>query len=250
MEYFFLIALPFFSGSFSFFLHQKQAQVVRFLLTISGGFLFGTVMIHLLPEVFENQSKAGIFIVIGFFIQLILEKFSEGVEHGHLHLDLPDGHDHGHDHSHYHKKGWATAIGLLSSLSIHSLLEGLPISTIEAKNVSELFHHPLFLAVVVHKIPTSIALVAVLSQTDLGKKWIIALLLWYTMMTPAGALLGTLIQTELGEHSLSALQMTALASGMLLHIGSTILFESTEHHRFSIWKIGASLLGALLVLFV
>jgi zinc transporter ZupT len=250
MEYFFLIALPFISGSLSIFLQRKQAQVVRFLLTVSGGFLFGTVMLHLFPEVFEAQTQAGIFIVIGFFIQLILEKFSEGVEHGHLHLDLPDGHDHGHDHSHYHKKGWATAIGLLSSLSIHSLLEGLPISTIEATSISELFHHPLFLAVVVHKIPTSIALVAVLSQTDLGKKWIFAMLLWYTVMTPAGALMGKFIQTNLGEHSLTSLQMTALASGMLLHIGSTILFESTEHHKFSIWKIGASLVGALLVLFV
>jgi len=250
MEYFFLIALPFISGSFSLFLHRKQAQIVRFLLTISGGFLFGTVMLHLFPEIFEGQADAGIFIVIGFFIQLILEKFSEGVEHGHLHLDLPDGHDHGHDHSHYHKKGWATAIGLISSLSIHSLLEGLPISTIQATSIPELFHHPLFLAVVVHKIPTSIALVAVLSQTELSKKWIIALLLWYTMMTPAGAWIGSLVQTELGEYSLTTLQMTALASGMLLHIGSTILFESTEHHRFSIWKIGASLVGALLVLFV
>jgi hypothetical protein len=97
MEYFFLIALPFISGSLSIFLQRKQAQVVRFLLTVSGGFLFGTVMLHLFPEVFEAQTQAGIFIVIGFFIQLILEKFSEGVEHGHLHLDLPDGHDHGHD---------------------------------------------------------------------------------------------------------------------------------------------------------
>jgi zinc and cadmium transporter len=250
MEFIILILLPFLSGGLSFFLHTKQAQIVRFLLTISGGFLFGTVMLHLFPEVFEEHSSAGIFILIGFFIQLILEKFSEGVEHGHLHLELPDGHDHGHDHTHYHKKSWVTAIGLLVSLSIHSILEGLPLAQLTYTDISDLRHNALFLAVLVHKIPTSIAFVAVLNQTGIQKKWIILLLLWYTIMTPTGAFLGSLLHTSLGTYSLSTTELTALAAGMLLHIASTILFESTEHHKFSFLKIGASLAGALLVLLV
>jgi hypothetical protein len=54
-------------------------------------------------------------VMVGFFLQLLLEKMSQGVEHGHLHLDQPHGHDHG---SHHHLTHPHTSWGLLIGLSI------------------------------------------------------------------------------------------------------------------------------------
>lgn len=246
-----LFSLPFISGLLFNRINRKESYVLKILLTISGGFLFGTVMMHLLPEVFEKApANAGVFVLIGFFIQLILEKFSEGIEHGHLHLEHPKGHDHHHDHTHYHKHATVTSVGLLASLSIHSLLEGMPLAALNANSIQELLHAPLFMAVIVHKIPTAIALVTVLAQTEMKRPMLLTLLGIYAIMTPTGAFLSQYVTHHLDGIQVTTEMLTALASGMLLHISATILFESTDHHRFNLIKVVASLVGALLVLLV
>ena len=61
-------------------------------------------------------EKVGIYILAGFFIQLLLEFFSTGIEHGHAHI-------HSHD-----KK---IPFSVLAGLFIHSMLEGMPIRSEE-----------------------------------------------------------------------------------------------------------------------
>ncbi len=46
-------------------------------------------VIHLIPDLFmsgENPFTLGLYILLGFFLQKVLENFSNGVEHGHMHL--------------------------------------------------------------------------------------------------------------------------------------------------------------------
>ncbi len=120
-----------------------------YLLAFTGAFLFGVTIMHLLPEVYhELGHSAGIYIVIGFFLQVFLQQLSHGMEHGHTHLPAADGH-------HHH----IAVTPLLVGLSIHAFMEGIPLG----------FHYEdksalpsLMLGVMAHKIPESLTLITVM----------------------------------------------------------------------------------------
>ncbi|MDZ7846057.1 MAG: hypothetical protein U5L96_04445 [Owenweeksia sp.] len=92
--------------------HKKIS--VKYLLTFSGAYLLSIGIFHLLPEIFDGHNhRMGLWIMAGFFIQLVLEVFSKGLEHGHGHTEW------------FRKKGLPVAI--LMSLFLHALLESLPV---------------------------------------------------------------------------------------------------------------------------
>ncbi|MFN0276273.1 MAG: ZIP family metal transporter, partial [Chitinophagales bacterium] len=143
-------------GAGAWILRSKtQNQFLSILLSFSGAYLLGVVVLHLLPEVFAHTVSSeeehnhdysiALGILLGFFIQLIIVQFTRGIEHGHLHL---------HEHL---SKGYVT--GVLFGLSVHALLEGIPFSesTIEEKQIQSLFW-----AIFIHKIPETFALATVL----------------------------------------------------------------------------------------
>lgn len=99
-----------------------KADNLRLLLALSAGYLFSVSIIHLLPEAFIQQEDSvhlnvkltGLFIVLGFCLQLIIDTFSTGIEHGHVHLHSKECNDH-------------LPIGIIVGLFLHSFLEGLPV---------------------------------------------------------------------------------------------------------------------------
>ena len=92
-----------------------KASAIKLLLAFSGAYLFAISVFHLLPEIYINNGKRiGLFLLIGFILQIILEFFSKGIEHGHGHLSNK-----------------TVPISMLISLAIHAYLEGMPLSGIE-----------------------------------------------------------------------------------------------------------------------
>ena len=85
----------------------------RLLLSFSGAFLLGITLFELLPEVFngQNQKQTGVFIALGILLQIVLESFSKGAEHGHRHGS---------------PKGNRFPLMLFISLGLHAFLEGIP----------------------------------------------------------------------------------------------------------------------------
>ncbi|MFM8493534.1 MAG: zinc/iron permease, partial [Bacteroidota bacterium] len=77
------------------------------------------------------------------------------------------------------------------------------------------------------------------------KQWV--MLMSFVLMTPAGALLGKAI-LEQGGGGMDEFfhAMLALATGSFLQISTTILFESSTHHKFSLQPILLAFTGALL----
>ena len=121
------------------FLKPKSTRNFKLLLSFSGAFLLALTVFTLLPEVFHFQDnhshdkEIGIFIIIGILLQIVLEYFSKGAEHGHV-----------HQHSEMQSFPWS----LFVSLSIHSVLEGFPLH----------HHHSLVYGVFIHKLPIAIIL--------------------------------------------------------------------------------------------
>src|SRR3954470_4770857 len=86
-SYLLLFSSILFSGCSVFLFKGINARVLKLLLAFSGAYLFALTVLHLIPEIYRSGEKTiGIFIFIGFFIQIVLEFFSEGIEHGHIHI--------------------------------------------------------------------------------------------------------------------------------------------------------------------
>ena len=204
------------------FLQPKNKKNLKLLLAFSGSFLLSLTVVHLLPEVYESHSHSiGIFIMVGILFQIILEFFSKGAEHGHVH---------GHDTM--TQIPWL----LFISLCIHAFLEGLPVS----------HHHNLALGIGIHHLPIAVILTTFFINSQLNKKAIFGFMLTFALMTP----LGTFMADALPIVNVYYTEITAIVIGILFHISSTIIFESSEGHKFNIAKVSMIILGIALAYFL
>src|SRR5689334_16322740 len=88
LHYYFLLLITVFLSGLSIFLFKKLNQrFLKMLLSFSGAYLFALCVLHLIPEVYASSVKwIGAYVLVGFFLQILLEVFSEGIEHGHIHV--------------------------------------------------------------------------------------------------------------------------------------------------------------------
>jgi zinc transporter ZupT len=203
-------------------LKPKAKQNLKLLLAFSGSFLLSLTVIHLLPDVYESDNKSiGIFIMCGILFQIILEFFSKGAEHGHVH---------GHDK--LKQMPWL----LFISLCIHALLEGFPVGR----------HHDLAYGIAIHHLPIAIILTTFFLNAQLNKVALFIFMVTFAIMTP----LGTLVSDSFPILNEYYTQITAIVIGILFHISSTIIFESSEGHKFNIAKVSMIILGIVLASFL
>lgn len=204
------------------FLQPKNKTRLKLLLAFSGSFLLSLTVIHLLPEVYESHDHSiGIFIMVGILFQIILEFFSKGAEHGHV-----------HGHGNMSRIPWL----LFISLCLHALLEGLPVS----------HHHNLAFGIAIHHLPIAIILTTFFINANLNKSAIFIFMLTFAIMTP----LGTAMANYLPFLNDYYTQITAVVIGILFHISSTIIFESSEGHKFNVAKVSMIIVGMALAYFL
>jgi zinc transporter ZupT len=204
------------------FLRPKNKTNLKLLLAFSGSFLLSLTVMHLLPEVYESHDhNVGIFIMLGILFQIILEFFSKGAEHGHV-----------HGHAKMNQIPWL----LFISLCIHAFLEGFPVS----------HHHDLALGIAIHHFPIAIILTTFFINASLNRKAIFFFMITFAVMTP----LGTIASDYIPQLNDYYTEITAVVIGILFHISSTIIFESSEGHKFNIAKVSMIVIGILLAYFL
>ncbi len=224
-----IISVLFFSaflgGISVFFVRRDNTKLLKLLLAFSGAYLFSITVLHLIPDVYASHNpKIGLFVLGGFLFQLLLEQFSEGVEHGHMHHH-PTG-----------EKG-IYPMGVMISLCLHAFLEGMPISGGHQST--------LLFGIALHHIPAAFALASLLMNSALSKNKIIVNIVLFALMSPLGYLLSNTIKiSAIGDISQYYNYMMAVVIGIFLHISTTILFESsTDDHRYNRQKIIVVLIG-------
>ena len=220
-----LIAPILLAGGLTLKIKINQVNL-RLLLAFSAAYLFTLSIIHLLPSAFQlgSTKQIGIFIVFGFCLQLLIDTFSTGIEHGHIHL---------HSSECKNKLPRGIIVGVL----LHSFLEGLPIY-IPSSNLSNSFNQQLILGLALHNIPITIAFTALLKEHESSnsKKW--TLLFLFSIMAPLGYLSSYLLQTYgLKNYQLYSQIAFAMVIGIFLHISTAILFETSEHHKYNKTKV-------------
>jgi zinc transporter ZupT len=226
--------------------YGRSKDVVNILLSFSGAFLLSVAVLHVLPELYaQGGASIGKWLLAGFVLQVVLEFFSKGIEHGHAHL---------------HGRGSFPWV-VLASLCVHSLLEGVPFAGVDDLGIpmhdahgheghaheSELVGLPLLLGVLLHKLPVTVALVSVIISSKASNSKLVIYLLLFAISFPAGVLLGGQLAPMFGDLN----KALALAMGMLLHISMTIIFESSSDHKFNPRRfiaVVAGIAGAFLTL--
>jgi len=239
-----LITTVWAAGAVVFFLEKNNGKLlIKNMLAFSGGFLVSIAFLHFIPEIYSDHGlgpmNMGVWIMLGFLIQLILEYFSGGIEHGHTHSfkgNIP--------------------IALFISLSIHSIIEGIPMDLefhglAQGSHEGHLHHHhghhhgngqSLMWGVIMHNIPVSIALTTLLINNGWKRRKTFLVLVLFSLMTPIGIAIGHFNPNLINETV--AQIVLAVVVGMFLHISTTIIFESTESHKFNFLKLLMIVSGA------
>lgn len=214
MSIYFLPIFAVLVGSLIIFIWRpKELRTIKLLLAFSGAFLLGTTLTSLLPYVFANSGEhASYWILAGIITQIVLEQLSKGAEHGH-----------------FHKSEKSIPMTIVTGLYLHAFIEGFPIHK----------HNDLLWAIIIHKLPIAMLLTLTIWQTNFNFSKKVMILIGFAFMTPLGSYLNiyTIILQPYSVH------ITALVVGVLLHISTTILFESTENHKFNISKLLVIVIG-------
>jgi zinc and cadmium transporter len=224
-----LFSSAFVSGLAVIIFKLKFSKNLKLLISFSGAFLLAICVLHLIPEIFSNYTeRIGIFILVGFLLQLLLEYFSDGIEHGHFH-------SHGND-----LKTFPYAIFI--SLCLHSFIEGMALlDTDHLHNSNE----SLLIGIIVHKIPIAIVLSTMLVAKNTTKILFFTALFVFAISAPLGLILTTNYAVSIENTNI----ILALAVGIFLHISTTILFESSDGHKFDLKKFVIIIIGFALAIF-
>lgn len=196
---------------------------VKLLLAFSGAFLLALTFFELLPKVYcaDNSRTIAIYILIGILLQVFLEFFSKGAEHGHVHA----------------KTGKTTfPVLLFLSLSAHAVIEGVPID--KGNNI--------LYGILVHKFPVAIILGLFLIRSDVTKTLTLVFIALFSVMTP----LGSFLASNTNWISAYGDQLIGATIGVFLHISTIILFESSQEHTFNLGKLVVILLGSIIAYFL
>jgi zinc and cadmium transporter len=201
---------------------------VKLLNAFTGAYLLSLTVLHLLPELYRAHGGAaaestlliGAFILAGFFTQVALDIISMGVEHGHSHAL------HGHMH-----------IGVVVGLCLHALIEAMALGDAHT-HYDPASRRLLLWSIVLHNYPVSIALLGMLLQSGMRRRTALGLLALFAAMAPLGMFVSA--HTALVNCSR---ELMAVVIGIFMHIATTILFESSDVHRFNFGKLAAIILG-------
>lgn len=201
----------------------KSKENFKLLLAFSGAFLLALTIFELLPTAYEHSDAKtiGVFIMLGILLQIFLEFFSKGAEHGHVHIN-----------SEKSNFPWL----LFISLSIHAFLEGFPIES----------HDTIIYGILIHKIPIAVILSIFLIGSKIKLAKAILFITLFALMTPLGSYIAGTIERVSQYHG----PITALVIGVFLHISTVILFESSEGHKFNLHKLLVIIVGIAIAYFL
>lgn len=207
-------------GSIPFWLKKWNPASIKYLLAFSGSFFLGITLLHLIPEaIIHYNNTAGMLIVGGFLLQLIFQRITHGIEHGHVHLNQSN-----HHHS-------VSLVPLYIGLGIHAFSEGIPLGMPVFEGGVQ---SSLFVAILFHKLPEAMLIASVIMHQAYPKKKAYSLFITFCAITPVAVLMtnyfsesNALIKNIIGW-------CLPVIAGSFLHIATTIFYESgTQKHQMN-----------------
>lgn len=207
------------------YLKVHSHRFISHTVIFSGSFLMGIALFGLMPELFDNIREAGVWIVAGFLFQIVLERFTGGLGHGHIHShDVPK-----------------SELVLFSGLMLHAVLEGYSAGLSNYLNPGII--SGMIAGIAIHEVPAAFSLSVLMSSKWKKSAYVMLFLILYVFATPAGYVMGVFVHKEsiISEHLTQII--TAIIAGTFLHISTTIVFENSLRKREGLGKWALILAG-------
>ncbi|MCD6371470.1 MAG: ZIP family metal transporter [Candidatus Aenigmarchaeota archaeon] len=164
-----LISLIAFIGLFSLLIRKKSLEkIILGLVGLSAGTLMGGAFIHLLPEAMETTENAGMWVIAGFTLFYLVEKFLQWH----------------HCREHKHTIGYINLIGDL----IHNFTDGLILAATYITNVNLGIITTFIIAL--HEIPQEIGDFGVLVYSGFERKRALILNFLVALSVIVGGVIG------------------------------------------------------------
>lgn len=209
---------------------------LHLVLGFSAGAVIAVAFFDLIPEAFElsegirEAESVALFIAIGFFVYLLIDRvlFFRSTQHVHEH----DMHAHVHAHGH-------SALGAGGILA-HSFFDGLAIGL--AFQVSIAVGALVATAVLIHKISDGITTVGIVLKGE-GQNPKSKALRWLGAVSVAPVLgIAAASAVAIPESSLGA--MLAFFAGFFIYIGASELIPESHHSHPKLFTTIMTFLGA------
>jgi len=200
-----------------------------YFISFAAGVLISVSFIHIIPKSFSMNSRAPIFLLVGFMGMYIINRFvSMFICHERDCTNL--------------------SIGLMPMIGIglHSLIDGIIYSV--TFNVSIFTGALAAIGMVLHEFPEGIVTFLLLERAGFSKKKsIIMAFLAAAISTPIGTLVSFPFISRIDQSTLGVL--LAVSAGALVYVGATHLLPSVEKENkgFSLISLGAGIFVALLI---
>ena len=230
-------------------LGQRGLDNLSVILSFGGAFIIGMCFLHLVPESFNASAFAGVWVLAGFLVQGLLEYLSNGIEHGHFHAHEHDEHcNSGFQRNHL---PWVA----LASLALHAALESMPVMDhshhvnheghVHGPLALDMIDWGLVVGLVLHKVPVAMVLMAMMIEQHVPKRtaWIVLIAFGLSPLVGMLAFKGLFHNLPHDIAVVFPAWMQALVVGILLHIGTTVLFEAGDGHAFNRKKFVATCVG-------
>ena len=180
------------------------------------------IMLNLSNNTFVkvNATYPWAFFIAGviFLILLLVEHLSHN--HAQKHAKIKEiNHVAAEHNKHHHTIDKENCTGiivvLLVSLSIHSFIAGIGLGL-----GNQIVTYILFLGIILHKWVVSMSVTLVLTRSSLSKLLVLVLLIGFSLMTPLGVVLGSVINFAYGSTDLIFAIFTAISAGTFIYIGT------------------------------
>lgn len=222
----FLVIL--FSGSLPL-TWKLEGKFFDVFLSFGAGVLLSAAFLHMIPAAIPALGPVtGVWLFAGYFLMILIERFTMA-------------HPCGEEACPSHRIG----ITALFGLSVHSIIAGMALGVGLSGPVDMHTSLALLAAILVHKVPETLALMSLLAVSGWTGTRGLAMLLVFASMGPTGIVVGSLMKGK-GDSFLSA--ALAVSAGTFLYIASSDLLPHLHKKMKEEWLNFAAFLVGLAVL--
>ncbi len=209
---------------------KLEGRLFDLFLSFGAGVLLSAAFLHMIPASIPALGPStGVFLLGGYLLMTVIERFTMA-------------HPCGEHACASHRIGLVALFGL----SVHSVIAGMALGVgLTGAHVDLSTSFALLAAILVHKVPETLALMSLLAVSGFKGTRGLGMLLLFAMMGPSGIILGSLIKAE---DTLFLNGALAVSAGTFLYIASSDLLPHLHKKMKDEWVNFVAFLVGLCVL--
>lgn len=208
---------------------KLEGRFFDVFLSFGAGALLSAAFLHMIPSAIPALGEStGFYLLCGYMVMTVIERFTMA-------------HPCGEEACPSHRIGIVALFGL----SVHSVIAGMALGVGLSGAVELTTSLALLAAILVHKVPETLALMSLLAISGFTGTRGLGMLLVFAFMGPSGILLGAMI----GGHNATFLSAAlAVSAGTFLYIASSDLLPHLHKKMKEEWVNFLAFLIGLLAL--